>query len=342
MIVQKVRNVSEALKLGLSLALEIGVPRGTRNGTVLRIPEPVTTVYQRPDERVLVNGPRNANPFFHFFESLWMLAGRNDVEYVARYVKRMRQFSDDGTTLHGAYGWRWRGGLGADQIRVVVDLLRKDPSTRRAVIAMYDAMEDASELSRSRDIPCNTHIYFDVTESMHLNMTVCCRSNDIVWGAFGANAVHMSVLHEYVAACTGLPMGVYRQMSNDLHLYTHVVSREQAARIVAACDTEDVYSAPLPRMVPLRPAGTPREQFMDLFEHEVHRVIGTPVDQVMKDRELRPPFFRDVAAPMHDSWRQYRSGDMKEAMYEALRIQADDWRAACLQWLGNRCKKELV
>ena len=45
----------------------------SRNGPVLVIEEPVTVCYENPNERVLFNTRRDANPFFHLFESLWML-----------------------------------------------------------------------------------------------------------------------------------------------------------------------------------------------------------------------------------------------------------------------------
>ena len=40
-----------------------------------------------------------------------------------------------------------------------------------------------------------------------LQMTVHCRSNDIIWGTYGANAVHFSILQEYVAARIGVDLG---------------------------------------------------------------------------------------------------------------------------------------
>ena len=52
-----------------------------------------------PCERVLLYPERNANPFFHLYESLWMLAGRNDVAGPARYAKNMNNYSDNGVTL---------------------------------------------------------------------------------------------------------------------------------------------------------------------------------------------------------------------------------------------------
>ena len=50
-------------------------------------------------------------------------------------------------------------------------------------------------------------------------MTVCNRSNDMIWGAYGANAVHMSILMEYVAVAVNAPMGSYYQISDSFHIY---------------------------------------------------------------------------------------------------------------------------
>src|SRR5688572_27389167 len=71
----------------------------SRNGDVLMIQEPVMITYYRPLERVLFNPARDANPFSLLYESLFLLAGRNDVEPLAYYTKQFREYSDDGKTL---------------------------------------------------------------------------------------------------------------------------------------------------------------------------------------------------------------------------------------------------
>ena len=92
MQVVKVKNVNIALPLGLTLLYEDGILRQSRAGDVIEYPEAVATVYEKPRERVLFSPERDANPFFHFMEGLWMLDGRNDVESIAHYVKRMGKF----------------------------------------------------------------------------------------------------------------------------------------------------------------------------------------------------------------------------------------------------------
>ena len=164
MKVIRARNVNDALLLGLDLFQD---PRNfreqeSRNGTTYEALEPVTTVYEKPWERVLLLKIRDANPFFHFIEGLWMLAGRNDLEPLTRYVKSMEDFSDYGETLWGAYGWRWRDYFHKDQIKVVIEMLRNNSDERRCVLQMWDANKDLGR--DSKDVPCNTSIYFKIRD----------------------------------------------------------------------------------------------------------------------------------------------------------------------------------
>ena len=142
MRVLQARNVHEALPLALRLLDQAGVERPSRNGPVLVIPEPVTVVYERPCERVIFHPERDCNPFFHIFESLHYLAGRNDVASLARYAKQMLEYSDDGVTLHGVYGHRWRKHFGFDQLTQIVAALKKNPDDRRCILQMWDARCD--------------------------------------------------------------------------------------------------------------------------------------------------------------------------------------------------------
>ena len=55
-----------------------GITEKTRNGVVLAMPGLVTWTLTQPQHRVLSIRPR-ANPFFHLYEAVWMLAGQNEV-----------------------------------------------------------------------------------------------------------------------------------------------------------------------------------------------------------------------------------------------------------------------
>ena len=322
-----VRNVSEAL-YQVKLAIEEeGVKVETRNGTALEFPTPVMTTYTHSRERVLFYSERDANPFFHFMESLWMLAGRNDVEWISQFNGRISTYSDDGEYFHGAYGFRWREWFGEDQLKTAIHRLKTYPNDRRTVVGMWDPWEDLQTYNDGKDYPCNTQIYFWSRENK-LNMTVVNRSNDMIWGAYGANAVHMSVLLEYMAARCGMKVGTYYQFSNNLHAYVDVL--EKMSGILGtpdydpyACINED-GSHYIPPPIVTDPKS---------FDEELEQWFESP------DTKFTNTWLHEVASPMFYSWQHHKSQEKVEAVLEAALIKDEAWSQACVEWLSRRYDK---
>lgn len=322
-----VRNVNQAFsEIFWKLKVLNLQPEQTRNGPAIVHPEMVTTVYTCPSERVLFHGGRDANPIFHLLESIWMLAGRNDVAFLQQFNKRMSDFSDDGKSFNAAYGHRWRNHFGRDQLDEVVKLLRRDPQTRQAVIQIWDS---ADLLKKTKDKACNTQVVFDVRKD-RLNMTVFNRSNDIWWGAYGANAVHFSVLQEFVAAATGHRLGVYRQVSNNFHLYTELYNAQQYLLSPPDASHYDYYSQGAVRPAPLMLNGEYK-----LFLTEAEMFCTDPFNERL---HYANPFFEYVARPMAmiSKVRKLRAGDGR---YYAQQIRAEDWRKAAFEWIDRREKR---
>ena len=215
-----VRNVNQAYRIMMQQMHNKGLVEDTRNGPAFVFPEPVLTCYSNPTERVLWDSRRNANPFFHLMEALWMLAGRNDVHFLELFNRNMANYSDDSETLYGAYGYRWHYFFGINQLDTIIRALRYNTSDRRLVLTMWSPKDLGWN---SKDIPCNTQCYFRVNQGK-LEMTVTCRSNDMIWGAYGTNYVHFSFLQEYVAAMAGLPVGRLYHFSHNFHAYTNIFS----------------------------------------------------------------------------------------------------------------------
>lgn len=119
-----VKNVNEAFSLEINAIRLEGIERNSRNGPVLEFSEPVATTYKDPMQRVLFDKKRMCNPFFHSMEGLWIIGGYRDVEFLDYFNSQMKQYSDDGDTFWGAYGWRLRG-RGMDQIEKAIQLLKK-------------------------------------------------------------------------------------------------------------------------------------------------------------------------------------------------------------------------
>lgn len=317
MKVVEARNVNEAYKKGLKYLLKEGRHEQTRNGWAIVAPSPVITVYANPAERVLFDRVRKANPFFHLFESLWMLAGSNDGRFLDRFVGDFSaRYGEADGRIHGAYGHRWRRHFGVDQLGNIIERFRNEPDTRQCVLEMWDAKEDLT--SSVRDRPCNTHIYFRINSGL-LDMTVCNRSNDAIWGAYGANAVHMSVLHEWMAATLNVGMGKYYQVSNNFHAYTDTL-----AKYPVFDQRIDPYRTAHARPWPM-PGGW---AFLEDCEQWV-----TFAGAAGPDAPWRTTYFAQVVLPLERGHCAFKAKDYQTALAEVERCVAEDWRLAATQFI---------
>lgn len=328
------RNVNDALVKGVKLIKALGRNIDPRGMMTLEVPTPVATVYQNPCERVLLYPERDANPFFHFFESLWILAGWQDVKFLAQFNSKIAEYSDNGVVFHAPYGFRLKYAFGTDQLQKAVDMFKHDHRTRRVALQIWDTNLDLG--ADSKDIPCNDFIMLKLRNSL-LNMTVCCRSNDIIWGCYGANAVQFSVLLEYLAAKIGCHVGTYTQISDSFHAYVDQDAWKRCADLEVAQPYEDhpsrkdecVRSFPLVRNA-------------DAFDAELFRFLHDMEDEMVR---MFPhyvyvnSFFPCVAIPMYRAWTLYKKKDMEGAIQTLEdECQASDWRKAGTEWLQRRIK----
>jgi thymidylate synthase len=267
---------------------------------------------KNPRERVLFNNQRKANPYFHLMETVWMFAGGKNAKWLAQFNSQMKEYAEDNWDINGAYGHRWFKHFGIDQVENVAKLLRTDPSTRQAVIAMYDPRQDY--LTHWKDRPCNTHIYFRVTGGC-LDMTVCNRSNDVIWGLAGANIVHMTYLQELVSLAANIPLGRYYVMTNNLHIYEH------HWHLMGNPAGEDYYGHSVEPGVLIQP----NEGSWYEFIWECQRFINY-------DGQGRYPFhwLEHVVKPMYEHYICRLNGDRHT--YDTGEVQADDWRQAAELW----------
>ena len=219
------RDVNHALPI-LSRELLAQPVEQSRGGPV-RAVHHVSLTLNDPLSRYITVPGRKHNIAAQIAETMWVLAGRNDINWLSRYLPRAGDFSDDGTTWRAGYGTRMRrfgftgvrqattGGIYVDQLRYVVEELWQDPASRRAVISLWDPRQDTFP---GKDIPCNDWLSFDVSGGV-LCLTVGVRSNDLVWGWSGINQFEWSVLLEIVARLVNLPVGTLHFSITNLHAY---------------------------------------------------------------------------------------------------------------------------
>lgn len=308
-------------------------PEKSRNGPVLAMPSPVCLEIANPLERVITDPVRNANPFFHVMETIWMFAGSDRVGFPAIFNGGYVNYAEAEGHVHGAYGKRWRdhfqpkelGKFKMDQIQLAIAILKKDPESRQVVIGMWDPASDLGATVRDR--PCNTHIYFrarDTHDEYTLDMTVCNRSNDLVWGMLGANVVHMTYLHELIAHGAGMDVGMYRVLTNNLHVYTE---NEVAKKFLDGPVRNDPYVLAAPRKL-LQPLETAESLFKDCEDFVNNR-------KLIKGTTYITEWMNTVAKPMYMAYDQRIRKD-GDGLSFVEQIAAEDWRLACRQWIERK------
>ena len=197
-----------------------------------------TLVLLDPRARLLANPAREANYGFAVGEFIWYLLGKNDLETMIYYNKRMKDFSDDGRTLNSAYGFRTRFVDNVYDINKAVtqwDACRKtlidDPDSRRALLIINRAEDNTkAAMLGSKDVPCTLSLQFFIRRPLmegqprRLVLHAHMRSNDAVWGLtydlFSFTLLQELMLNELrIYGMEDLELGEYIHTAGSLHIY---------------------------------------------------------------------------------------------------------------------------
>lgn len=322
------RNISYATVAGVHDLLSSGVMLEVRGQHARELRNRVT-VLERPRERCLFVPHRGNEIIATVAETLWVLAGRNDIGWLRAYLPRASDFSDDGITWRGGYGPRLRRWYGADQLAECRRLLTDEHSTRRAVMSLYDP---ACDFVESKDIPCNNWLHWLIRDGK-LHLTVGVRSNDIVWGFSGVNSFEWSVLQEMMASWVGADIGDITYLATSFHLYER--HERRARRMVENFGGITCYDFGL-----IAPAfSTPFDKFDGVlsawFDLEA-RVRDDPEHMPSTDRLLGDAFFSlalNISRFRHGVARGWRDQRVKE---ELARLPACDLTAATYEFYSRR------
>lgn len=299
------RNANDALiHLAKSLFTKGRVFAG-RTGEVTELKN-VTFTLTHPLEREVTVPPRRAALAAQIAETLWVLSGRNDVEFISHYLPRAKDFSDDGVTWRAGYGPRLRNWHGVDQLDAVATMLVNDPTTRRAVINLFDPAADL--LSDSVDVPCNNWLALQLVNRAggpELDLFVSTRSNDLIWGWSGINQFEWSVLLEVLAWIVGTTPGRVHYNIASLHFYPR---HTQMVVDVAAYAGTEWPAGGQPAVADYLDAPSTAEGRFKLFEGELNDLIGY-VERLHRGDLARPvgytiPLFRYFAEVLYNHWRK--------------------------------------
>jgi len=217
-------SLGRAHELIIKHILERGRERRTENGEETLETDEIALRVESPLTEPMASGQSR---FKRAFLDCYAEDLINGSESVFEYDYHSRLFDwGQGLTLNGA-------DIHADQIAYILQKLKSEPVSRRAVAVTWNPAIDEN----LDDCPCLQLIQCVIRteeekeeDSRVLDMKVVFRSNDML-SAAGANMYALARLHQHIAEEIGVPVGAYTHIS----LVPHIYYRRDVADIPPFC-----------------------------------------------------------------------------------------------------------
>ncbi|HEV8660818.1 MAG TPA: thymidylate synthase [Thermoanaerobaculia bacterium] len=155
------------------------------------------------------------------YELLWFLRGETNVRYLQENkVTIWDEWADATGELGPIYGYQWRSwptsdGQHIDQIRQVIDQIRRNPDSRRLIVSAWNV----GDLDKMALAPCHALFQFYVGDG-RLSCQLYQRSADVFLGV-PFNIASYALLTMMVAQASDLRPGDFVHTLGDAHLYTN-------------------------------------------------------------------------------------------------------------------------
>ena len=184
-------------------------------------------------------------------ELLWFLKGDTNIKYLKdNGVSIWDEWADTNGDLGPVYGSQWRSwpapdGRQIDQIANVVDMIKRNPDSRRLIVSAWNP----AEVDKMALPPCHCLFQFYVAGGK-LSCQLYQRSGDVFLGV-PFNIASYALLTMMVAQVTGLRPGDFVHSLGDAHLYSNHLeqARLQLSRAPRALpvmrinpDVKDIFS----------------------------------------------------------------------------------------------------
>lgn len=169
------------------------------------------------------------------YELLWFLNGDTNTSYLNEHgVRIWNEWADQDGNLGPIYGAQWRNwnGENIDQISNVIDQIKKNPDSRRMIVAAWNpGVLPVSGKSFAENVamgnaalpPCHAWFQFYVANGK-LSLQMYQRSADIFLGV-PFNIASYALLNMMVAQVTGLEPGEFVHTFGDAHIYLNHIDQ---------------------------------------------------------------------------------------------------------------------
>lgn len=151
----------------------------------------------------------------------------------AANIKDDADFAAKWGNLGPVYGRQWRNFSGIDQLKEVVENIKRNPDSRRHIVTAWNPV-DIPEMAKAGLPPCHTMYQFYVADGK-LSCQLYQRSADTFLGV-PFNIASYALLTHLVAHDCGLKVGDFVHTFGDVHIYSNHFdqAKEQLSRTPTA------------------------------------------------------------------------------------------------------------
>ena len=155
------------------------------------------------------------------YELLWFINGDTNIKYLNdNGVKIWDEWADENGDLGPVYGKQWRSwttpnGKVIDQLKEVIETLKKSPDSRRIIVSAWNV----GELSEMALMPCHALFQFYVADNK-LSCQLYQRSADVFLGV-PFNIASYALLTMMIAQVCDLDLGDFIWTGGDTHIYSN-------------------------------------------------------------------------------------------------------------------------
>lgn len=156
-------------------------------------------------------------------------AWKEELERFKQQIIEKADFAQKWGELGPVYGRQWRNFEGVDQIKQLVEDLKKNPNSRRHIISAWNP-KDIPVMAKSGLPPCHTLFQFYVADNK-LSCQLYQRSADVFLGV-PFNIASYAILTMMIAQVCELDLGDFVHTFGDAHLYENHLeqTKEQLSR----------------------------------------------------------------------------------------------------------------
>lgn len=176
-------------------------------------------------------------------EQTWFISGsRKPADFLRQFTKIWDIFTNPGDVVTVAYGYRWRKHFGRDQLKLLIALLKKDPSSRHGVVITWDPSADGLGGVTKKNVPCPYSFTVNIIGGK-LHMHNIVRSNDMILG-FPHDVAGFALLQYIIAQELGVQPGIYTHTISNAHIYD--IHYEAAKEIISRKNNHKKITLSLP------------------------------------------------------------------------------------------------